>query len=120
MTGLPFLDLPDLGPLWEFCRDANRYIAAVAAVGVGYRLMDMALDPARWRDSRARHLMGWFAYIAAGLLVASLGARYYAAGTTPANYLSGARMALSLAAIGLTAWWPHPHKFVPIEERTDA
>lgn len=120
MIGLPFFDLPNLTPLWEFCRDANRYIAAVAAIGVGYRLMDMALDPARWRDNRARHLMAWFAYIAAGLIVASLGARYYAAGPTPANYISGARMGLNIAAIGLTAWWPHPRKLTHVEVRPDA
>lgn len=106
--------------IWNACRGANKYIGYAVALLVFIRLADMGFDPARWRDARARHLMFWFAYIAASLIVASAGAAHYEAIDAPANWTSGARTALSAAAIVLSLWWPHPRKFTPIEEADSA
>lgn len=104
-------------PVWNACRAANYPIGVLAATLVVYRLTSMALDPARWRDTRARHLLAWFAYIAVSLVVAAQGAAYYDASTTPATWLSAVRTALNITAIVLTLWWPHPRRLVHIEER---
>lgn len=108
--------MDNLDAVWGACRWANQYVAVLAAVCVFYRLSVMALDKPRWHDARAQHLLGWFTYIALGLLVAALGASHYNAGSTPANWTSGARLCLTAAAICLSLWWPHPAKYVHVEE----
>lgn len=94
--------------LWDHCRYVNQYLAILAAVGVGYRLVLMVLDPVRRRDTRALHLIAWFTWIGVSLFNSAVGASYYNAGTTPANWTSGVRTLLNLAAIAFTIWWPHP------------
>lgn len=104
-----------MDPVWDACRWSNQYVAIAAAACVTYRLTGMALDRARWHDARALHLLAWFTYIALGLAVAAFAAAHYNAGSTPANWTSGARIGLNMAAIALSIWWPHPARFVPVE-----
>lgn len=99
---------------WQMCLQANRFMAVVAASAVCYRLAGMGMD--LWFEHRSRagcdartlHLFAWFCYVVGGLLVTAFGARYYAAGPTPANWISGFRTMLLMVAIALSMWWPHP------------
>jgi hypothetical protein len=100
--------------IWNQCRYFNQYLAILAAVGVGYRLAMMVLDPERRRDARSLHLIAWFGYIGISLFTSAVGASYYNASVTPANWTSGARTGLHLVAIALTIWWPHPRNLLHI------
>lgn len=103
---------------WNACRFLNQYLA-IASVGfVMYRLVLMVGDPVRRRDERALHLIAWFAYVAAALLLASQGSAYYNASDTPAPWTAAGRTWLHCVAIGLSVWWPHPARLVHIEVRS--
>ncbi len=113
--GWPLGHLVDLTPLMNACRALNAPLQALAAVGVSYRLMWMFLDRSRWNDPRARHISLWFVYITFSLFVAALASQYYASTAVDASPTSLARTILTLMAIWLTVWWPHPKTYVPVE-----
>lgn len=104
-------------PVWNGARAASYLVGIAAAFGVTYRLVMMAGDAARWHDPRAVHLMLWFGWIVGISFLASLGARYYDQLQVDATWISGARLVFHLLAIWLCWWWPHPAKFVPVEQR---
>lgn len=54
-----------------------------------------------------------FALIGLVLLVSSRGAAHYADVDAAAAWPSGAGLVISVSAIVLTAWWPHPKHIQP-------
>lgn len=106
------LNWDQLQPLWDFSRAVNGLIGPIVLVFLLARLIPMLLDPTRWRDRRALHLLGWFAWIAFSIVNAT--AAGWVTDGTP-NWTSGGRLLLNLAAIALCAWWPHPRTYTPLE-----
>lgn len=117
LLGFPLFDLPDSW-VWFYnaCRDVNAPLQAIAAVGVSYRLLNMALDRPRWSDTRGRHISLWFAWVTVSLFTGAIASNYYAASAIDANAASVSRTALTLSAIVLTLWWPHPKVWTPVEQ----
>lgn len=105
---------------YMLCRSINGWLAIGAAFGVCFRLASLVLDKQRWIDPVARHRLLWFIYIAVGLFVVSRGSAHYDHINAPASSWSVARLGLTVAAIALTIWWPHPSRLVPLEEEPDA
>jgi hypothetical protein len=94
--------------VWETCRSLNYPLGVIAAVGISYRLTLMAFAKSHWREPRALHTMLWFGYISGALIVAAIGSNHHAEANSDVTWLSGARLILTLGAIILTVWWPHP------------
>lgn len=101
----------DVNPLWDFSQAANQYLGVAVTFFVMYRLTPMVLDRARWHDPRALHYMLWFIYIALAGIVTSLLAVYYRSNEADPSWPSGLRALLSISAIVLCIWWPHPLRF---------
>lgn len=104
--------VPDAQSMWNFSREANKILGPLVVAGIVWRLLPMVLDPARWRDSRAAHVLAWYLYISVSIANATFAA--YVTDGTP-TYPSAIRMILNVVAIALCAWWPHPRKYVPLE-----
>lgn len=116
LLGFPVFDLPDEWVwLYNTCRAINAPLQALAAVGVSYRLLNMALDRPRWQDRRARHISLWFAWVTVSLFTGAIASNYYASTDIDANAASVSRTLLTLSAIVLTLWWPHPKSWSPVE-----
>lgn len=98
--------------LWDVSGQLNRYIGPVVVACLLWRLIPMALDPGRWRDSRALHLLAWWAYICI-----SVGNATAAAVINPGTpkWPAFGVLVLNLVAIALSLWWPHPRKYEPLE-----
>jgi hypothetical protein len=98
--------------LWDFSREANKYLGALVAMMVMWRLVPQLLDRDRWRNARALHLIFWFSWIAAASINATIAS--IVTNGTP-NALSFTRMILSVIAILLCMWWPHPIRYVSLD-----
>lgn len=109
VIGVPHIDGQ---PLWDASRQLNRYVGPIVVACLLWRLIPMALDRRRWRDSRALHLLAWWSYICV-----SVGNATAAAVITsgPPEWPAFLRLLLNLVAIALTIWWPHPRKYQPTE-----
>lgn len=102
--------------VWNICRDLIQVIAPLATVAVGYRLTSMILDKPRWKDVRALHLMAWFTIVMIGLITSAGAANYYSRQGDDASPWSMLRLIVVISMLGLSIWWPHPKRYVPIEE----
>lgn len=93
--------------LYETCREANRFIAAIAFLWLIYR--SVRAWPAEW--AKPDHVWHYRMLLALGsgfLGAATWGAYWHTTVDAPATGVSVLALCLSILTLAICGWWPKP------------